>query len=473
MLVTTSKNLNNIQVGKLDIDQILTNFQQYKLEEYTMTLCVCVRNASDFKIMKKNIEETNNQLKSLLEKEDTIIIDRNDLNEAYHQFKIFYGQTPIDNIINSDQTTLCLKMHQRLGVLKTLRMKNNKNKTILWGHIQRSGKSYIIGGCIIEDSKDKDECNYLIITTAPNETIDQQVKILNCIQLNDFNIIVLNGKNKKPVLTKKNIIICSKQFLQTKVDKDEDKQKHTEEKTKSIKWLKQLSFDMRFLDESHNGGTTELAKETLKSYGNLSFTIKITATYSKPVNDYNIPKNCWILWDLEDIKLCKNITDNSNLDRLVEKHGECIRDIITTYSETNIIDEYSKYPELWLLTDEINSNILSEIIKETQDNNYGWSLDACFLLKQGVKNDKETNNSKIVFKEEFQNEEENLKLWYKIFGKKNKFGIPDKDYPDDIVFMKRIEKICKDPTIDSRFIGEGDFQNEPMIIMAFLPQITK
>jgi len=36
--------------------------------------------------------------------------------------------------------------------------------------------------------------------------------------------------------------------------------------------------------------------------------------------------------------------------------------------------------------------------------------------------------------------------------------------------MKRIEKICKDPTIDSRFIGEGDFNNEPMIIMAFLPQ---
>ena len=36
--------------------------------------------------------------------------------------------------------------------------------------------------------------------------------------------------------------------------------------------------------------------------------------------------------------------------------------------------------------------------------------------------------------------------------------------------MKRIEKICKNPTINSRFIGEGDFHNEPMIIMAFLPQ---
>jgi hypothetical protein len=36
--------------------------------------------------------------------------------------------------------------------------------------------------------------------------------------------------------------------------------------------------------------------------------------------------------------------------------------------------------------------------------------------------------------------------------------------------MKRIEKICKNPMIDSRFIGDGDFRNEPMIILAFLPQ---
>lgn len=49
----------------------------------------------------------------------------------------------------------------------------------------------------------------------------------------------------------------------------------------------------------------------------------------------------------------------------------------------------------------------------------------------------------MAIKEEFQNEGENLKLWYRIFGKKNKFGIPDKDYPDDIVFMKRIEKYVK------------------------------
>jgi len=471
LLVTTSKNLNKTQVGKLDIDKILMNFQQYKQKEYTMTLCVCIKNNSDFETMKNNIEKTNRQLKSLLKKEDTIIIDWNDLNQAYHQFKMFYGKKHLDNIINSNKTTLCLKMHQHLGVLKTLNMKNieNKNK-ILWGHIQRSGKSYIIGGCIIKDSKNKDECNYLVITTAPNETIEQQRKVFDCIQLIDFNIIVLNGNNKKPDLTKKNIIICSKQFLQTKIDKKNDKNKHSNEKTKSIAWLKKMPFDIRFIDESHNGGTTELAQKTLDFYGKSSFTVQITATYSKPINDYNISKDCWILWDLEDIKLCKNITDDDSIIRLVEKHGECIQDIISKYSQDNIISEYSKYPELWLLTDEINKVVVSKIINDTKDNNYGWSLDACFLLNQGIKKDKDTNKNKLITKEEFQNERENLKLWYRIFGKKNKFGIPDKDYSNNIVFMKRIEKICKNPLIDSRFIGEGDFTNEPMIIMSFLPQ---
>jgi len=59
--------------------------------------------------------------------------------------------------------------------------------------------------------------NYLIITTAPNETIQQYVDVFNkYLDFYDFNICVLNGKNKKPKLTDKNIIICSKQFLQLK-----------------------------------------------------------------------------------------------------------------------------------------------------------------------------------------------------------------------------------------------------------------
>ena len=123
------------------------------------------------------------------------------------------------------------------------------------------------------------------------QTIEQQRKVFNCIQLTNFNIIVLNGKNKKPDLKRKNIYICSKQFLQTKIDKGDDNQKHSNEKTKTIPWLQEINFDMRFIDESHNGGTTELAKKTLDFYGKNAFTVYLTATYSKPVNDYNIPKD--------------------------------------------------------------------------------------------------------------------------------------------------------------------------------------
>ena len=60
----------------------------------------------------------------------------------------------------------------------------------------------------------------------------------------------------------KNIIICSKQFLQTKFEKG-----HTEEKTRSISWLKNMEFNLRFVDESHNGGTTEIGNFLTKHLG--------------------------------------------------------------------------------------------------------------------------------------------------------------------------------------------------------------
>ena len=180
---------------------------------------------------------------------------------------------------------------------------------MLWGHIQRSGKSYIMAGTIIENSKvcyDSSN-NYLIITQAINETKDQYFDVLKCSQLKDFNIIHLTGENKnKKISGDKNIIICSKQFLQTKIGKQK------------IKWLCDMKFDIVFSDEIHYGGTTNLAQNIFKVYGKLAFMIQMTATYLKPVKDYAIPRNCWVLWDLEDIRLCKTINDQSKI-RLSEK----------------------------------------------------------------------------------------------------------------------------------------------------------
>ena len=70
-----------------------------------------------------------------------------------------------------------------------------------------------------------------------------------------------------------------------------------------------------------------MAQKMMDYYGHVACNIYITATYSKPTNDYNIPKEHWILWDLEDIKLCKNIRDINSINRLVEKHGEEINNL--------------------------------------------------------------------------------------------------------------------------------------------------
>ena len=441
ILASTSKNLDKENIGKFDLRDIL-QIHTTKYKNYELHVCICVKDRFKTLEMVNRSESCNEDLKCLFLKETTTIIDWYDLDKAYKNFKTIFQDKSVKDIINESKQPIIFKMHQKYSIRKTMILKSKKEKEILWGHIQRSGKSFIIAGSIIEDSNLKDKCNYLVITPAPKETISQYITVFDCFQLKDFNVIYLNGEEKSPKITDKNIVICSKQFLQTKL-----------EKQKPIPWLKKMSFEMRFIDESHHGVTTELAKAILKFYGKNSFTVQITATYSKPTKDFDIPKKNWILWDLEDVNICKKINDDEKRLRLIEKHGEIIETFLTDYSDEEIIKEYSRYPELFLLTRSIKEETIDSIIRETQDNNYGYSLKSLFLLKQ----------NKVEYIEEFQNEEEILKMWYTIFGKKNKRGIPDDEYPDKDVFMKKAEDIFRNP----EFLTNND---KPTVVMAFLPQ---
>ena len=162
ILASTSKNINKENIGKLDIDKILTNFKQYE-NNYTLSLCLVIRDIKKFNKMIKKVENTNHKLLEYVNKNDTILIDWDDLNEAFIQFKNIYKNKLFDELINNDnKQILILKLHQELTIYKTLKIKNNKIKEVLWGHIQRSGKSYIMAGTIIDDSKNKNKCNYLI-----------------------------------------------------------------------------------------------------------------------------------------------------------------------------------------------------------------------------------------------------------------------------------------------------------------------
>ena len=432
ILATTSKNLSGkYNIEDLDIDKILCHFGKYKDKDYKLQLCICVRRSGKLIKVINNIKESSRcTLGEYLD--NVIIIDWLDLQEAYNKFINIYRDIDINDLLDNDKSAIILKLHQRYSVSKTMKLLSTGNKQILWGHIPRSGKSYIMAGTIIEHPGS----NYLIITTAPNETIKQYIDVMNCIQLKDYNVTHWHGSKKIYLKDNNNIIICSKQYLQSKVSK-----------SKIIKELSNLNFSLRFIDESHNGGTTELAQNILNIYGKESPTIYITATYTKPVNDFNIPKKDWILWDLEDVKLCQ-LPNEYNIKQLQSKHGSIFGDILGEYTYTNIINEYTRYPNLIVLTQEINEDTINYIKENTKNNSYGWSTEACFLLKSGNK--------------EFQNEDENLKLWFSIFGKKDKYGIPHKDYPDSLTMMGRINNI--------ECLGKYSSRKSGSVIMCFLPQ---
>ena len=439
-----------------------------------MILCIMIKDIKKFNIMLSNVKSTNHLLLNEIKKETTIIIDWNDLNEAYLKFLSIYKNIDIDYFIHQTCNKIIYKLHQEITIKKTIQLKKNKEKKILWGHIPRSGKSYIMAGTIIEDTIEKDKSNYLIITTAPNETITQYLEIYNSIEFQDFNVIYLNGETKNDIEIKnKNIIISSKQFLQNKTDEKN-----------ILSDIKKIYFDICFMDESHFGGTTEKAKNVLKCYTNNTFMIYITATYEKPEKDYDIKKENKILWDLEDVNLCKNITNEKNLQRLYYKHGNIFEECIKKYNYESIISEYSKYPSLMIMTEELSSENINDLLDKTKNNNYGYSLESIFLLKQRIqkinteiksKNKKRKEDNKlivkcnetteIVYEDSFQNEEQVLHLFYRIFGKKDEYGIPYDNYPDNSVYIKRIEKICKNTEFNSRTFTQ---KTKPIIIMCFL-----
>lgn len=463
ILVTSSKcreKEKNEGIGKYDIRDIhslfISNYNGYKI-----TYCICTKDKERFLKKAQNSHKGNKDIKEKILREDTIIIDWEDLKHAFHNFKYIYSNVEFDSLIKKDLSdNLLLKFHQYICVMKTMKMKENYIKNILWGHICRSGKSYIMAGTIIEDSKNKNNCNYIIITPAINETRKEYLRALNYSQFKDFSILPCDSSNieETGIKTKKsnkNIIILSLDYLKNTVSSD------NKASIKKITWIKNLKPEFIFLDEAHKGGVTDLTREIIEYYGKNSVIIYITATYLKPVNIYNI-KHC-ILWDAEDIKLCKNIYNKKSISRLIEKHGIEIEKALEVFSLEHIEKEYSIYPELIQLTHNIKDIAREEATEVNSFNGYeefGDSLEGRFCLKEDKFLDKSNQD-----KPSFQNEESVLDLFYKCFGKVvGKVGdnyIYDEKYKNN--FISRRDNIRD-------YYGE---KKELEVILIFLPVFTK
>jgi len=295
------------------------------------------------------------------------IIDLNDLENAFLNMKYYLIKNK--NILENfplHKKILIPKFHQKLFKIKIFKQIELNEKTFLLGLKPRSGKTFIVGIIISKDNMNYENFNILVITPAPNETSSQFLEMFeNYIDFNDFNIINFNTGNMIENLkfTNKNIIVTSKQLLQNYINEN------------GIQSIKNLNFNYIFFDENHFGGTTVLSTDIIETYKkDNTILVFLTATFHKPLNHWNISKECCYYWDLEDEVYCKN----QNTDALVKRHGNEIIQILES-SNKNILKDYEKMPGLELLTTMFETNIFNTI-KNKEYHKYGFSLKTLLSL---------------------------------------------------------------------------------------------
>jgi hypothetical protein len=425
ILGTTSKYKRKFTAKELDLDGLVLGLTRRYSEYNKKQICVVIPSRDDFVTMQNRMRDsTSSRFEPTASDDehfihDAIVIDHDDLEAAFNKFKLYDHKT-------TKKTSELKGVHQEYTVWKNIKMKKMGEKCVLYAHMPRSGKTFMMVGSFKADNRS----NYLVITTAPNETVYDYKK---ACKGHGYKVTHLGAKTK-PITEGKNIILVSKQFL----DRHDD-----------IDWLKDLQIDMAFVDEGHYGGTTELAQDSLRLYAPDAFTVFMSATPDKIKYAYDIPESNIIRWDQEDIKLCQNINNPQSRIRLEEKYGPDFIEILNTFSDHQIKNKYLEYPDMHILTQSLTDDVKTEIITETEGTSYGISNTAILSMTTDKKN----------FQEPVQVME---RIAFPIFGKLGKYT-PDPKYPNP--YMKRIADICKNSK--SRYIG--DRSGKVKVVLAFLP----
>ena len=387
----------------------------------------------------KNANKSSNYITKYMNEQN--ILDKNDLNKCFlclkadmlKHIKVYQnGKINYDEIYLSPKCNLSLRFHQELITQKTSNLIEEGYKCFLWGCKCRSGKTYMFGGLIIKQLEIKQKLNVLIITPAPTETAPQftddlfnkfkefeALKIHHIDGTKNIETLVLGDSDDN---TDSNIFVMSKQLLQKYID------------NKTIMKIKNLKLDIIGFDENHFSGTTDLSKSILGSYSSKN-TIKVylTATYNKPLREWNIPEECQMYWDIEDEQICKSIlVDETNVEKLKEKHGDT--SIITTIkyftdkglSLTDMFTPYETMPDLYLITTMFDSQRYDIIKDNIMGSKYGFCFDVLFAL----------NKQKTRF--QFENEVKTILRFISGSNKEVDFKNGDKS------MFSRILKICSD-----------------------------
>ncbi len=367
-------------VNKYGVQEICT-LANSKSNIYTSWMIyIIVANKHDVLKKVKNARKSSEPITKHMR--DDTILDKSDLEHGLAQFKAKlqnFSFDKYDDTFHFNKIHLSLRFHQQLIVSKTSRLIEEGNKQFLWGCKCRSGKTYIAGGLIADQKDIITKFNALIITPAPTETLTQfTTDLFN--KYNDFSnckVIPLSNQvlnSLSDICEDKNIFIASKQFLQYHLHNNK------------IQQLNKLNIII--FDENHFIGCTQKSKDILDTYSS-SNTVKIylTATYDKPLREWNISDECRMYWDIEDEQWCKA----RDIDKLKEKHGEYDTNYtLDIFQKLGMSVEqslicYDNYPNLLLITNMFDPQRYNSIKQEIMDSKYGFSFDVLFAIAKGRK----------------------------------------------------------------------------------------
>ena len=470
-------------VGSYDIGKLCTMIEKHnnKVKDRNINILIFVKDKVTL------IEKLNKQQKSSdimmkyidpkMDKSYPNIYDQKDLEQVIYKLKLLLeqydylkGEESINRFSEGKDSYLQIlkspfipRFHQKLFIdkINELIIKDNE-KNILVGAIPRSGKSYIMGGTILDylDKSDESLKNFLLITPAPTETFGEYRKLFE-------SYIDFTTKGVEPVYldsmgrskshsgkqNKHRVYIASKQLLgwgkdtkenEEQIDDKELKKgelKNIQKELKNIqKYFKEVSdFDLIFLDEAHFGLSTKSAQLILDEINKLSKNaektpkIFVTATYNKPSRIYNIKEECKLTWDVNDVQVMKDLTkDNYKENYIRERFGDKIYDnaIISEGGEGSIeklSSQYSKFPKPYLITSVWDKDYVNSELNKIGSSDYGFDMNELF------KNDGNMFDL-----------EENVKVMMRYY-----FGTPDKneEYNKQAFYrnrgiLPRIKRIC-------------------------------
>ena len=351
----------NLSIDKYDIDKIYLAIKDKTHIYKECKIYLFVSNKQNTLDTFKSAQEGNSCYKNNV----STILDTNDFEPYFQHLKHAIQNIAIDEV-NSKfciaKVPLELRFHQDLITFKQMKRIDEGEQELLLGAKARSGKTYCVGGLFIKYYKKYKGLNGLIITPAPTETLSQFTDDLfhKFRDFNGINIVeIKKGTDiETMVLQGNNILIVSKQLLDDYVFE------------KKVEAIQQLNLDFIVFDENHFHGTTLMSKNILESYS-ASKTVKLylTATYAKPLNEWNIPLDNQFYWDIEDEQLCKK----RNIQGLIEKHGEDVRLFVTETNKERILCIYDKMPDLHIITNMMDRKRYEVIKEQIKDTSYGFS----------------------------------------------------------------------------------------------------